>query len=59
MDSIKIRKAGAIATFILTMAIIAAHQIEHEMVDWIAAYYEKEDIITPQAFMSKLDELTK
>ena len=41
------------------MAIIAAHQIEQEMVDWIAAYYEKEDIITPQAFMSKLDELTK
>lgn len=42
----------------LTMAIIAAHQIEEEMCDWAIDYYKKESTITPQAFMSKLNELT-
>lgn len=42
----------------LTLAIIAAHQIEEEMCDWAIAYYKKEGTITAQAFMSKLDELT-
>jgi hypothetical protein len=42
----------------LTLAIIAAHQIEEEMCDWAIAYYKKEGTITTQTFMSKLDELT-
>ena len=42
----------------LTLAIIAAHQIEEEMCDWAIAYYKKEGTITTRAFMSKLDELT-
>lgn len=42
----------------LTLAIIAAHQIEEEMCDWAITYYKKEGTITTQAFMSKLDELT-
>lgn len=42
----------------LTLAIIEAHQIEAEMCDWAITYYKKEDTITAQAFMSKLDELT-
>ena len=40
------------------LAIIVAHQIQEEMVAWIARFYGKEDTITAQAFMSKLDELT-
>ena len=40
------------------LAIIVAHQIQEEMVAWIATYHGKEDTITAQAFMSKLDELT-
>lgn len=42
----------------LTMAIITAYQIEQEMVDWVATYYGKEDTMTTQAFMSKLNALT-
>lgn len=42
----------------LTMAIIAAHQIEETICDWAIAYYEKEGTITTQAFMSKLNALT-
>ena len=42
----------------LTMAIIASHQIEEEICDWAITYYEKEDTLTTQAFMSKLNELT-
>lgn len=40
------------------LAIIVAHQIQEEMVAWIATFYKKEGTITTQAFMSKLDELT-
>jgi hypothetical protein len=40
------------------LAIIVAHQIQEEMVAWIATFYGKEDTMTAQAFMSKLDELT-
>jgi hypothetical protein len=42
----------------LTMAIIAAYQIEEEMVAWIATYYGKEDSLTTQEFMSRLNALT-
>ena len=42
----------------LTMAIIVAYQIEEEMVRWIASYKGKEDALTAQAFMSKLNKLT-
>ena len=42
----------------LTMAIIAAYQIEEIMCDWAIAYYKKEGTMTSQAFMSKLNELT-
>ena len=42
----------------LTMAIIVAYQIEEEMLRWIASYKGKEDALTAQAFMSKLNELT-
>ena len=42
----------------LTMAIIAAYQIEEEMVSWVASYRGREDDLTHQAFMSKLNELT-
>ena len=42
----------------LSLALIRAHQIHKEMILWIATYHGKEDTITAQAFMSKLDELT-
>lgn len=42
----------------LTMAIIVAYQIEEEMVRWIASYKGKENTLTAQAFMSKLNKLT-
>ena len=42
----------------LTMAIIAAHKIEEEMILWVATFHGKEDTMTTQAFMSKLNELT-
>lgn len=42
----------------LSLALIRAHQIHEEMILWIATYHGKEDTITAQAFMSKLDELT-
>ena len=40
------------------LAIIVAHQIQKEMVAWIATFYGKEDTMTTQAIMSKLDEQT-
>ncbi len=40
------------------LAIIRAHQIQEEMAFWAASYYGKEDTLTIQAFMSKLNELT-
>ena len=43
----------------LTLAIIAAHQIEEEMCDWAINYYKKEGTITAQIFTSKLNELTE
>ena len=42
----------------LSLALIRAHQIHEEMILWIPTYHGKEDTITAQAFMSKLDELT-
>ena len=40
------------------MAKITAYHLQETMVDWVVDYYGKEDTITTQAFMSKLDELT-
>lgn len=37
----------------LTLAIIAAHQIEEEMCDWAIAYYKKEGTITPPGLYVK------
>lgn len=42
----------------LSLALIRAHQIHEEMILWIATCHGKEDTITAQAFMSKLDEQT-
>lgn len=42
----------------LTMAIITAYHLQQTMIDWAVDYYEKEDTLTAQAFMSKLSELT-
>ena len=41
-----------------TMAKITAYHLQETMVDWVVDYYGKEDTITTQAFMSKLEELT-
>ena len=41
------------------MVIIAVCEVEEEMADFVASYYGKEDTFTIQAFMSKLDEVTK
>ena len=41
-----------------TMAIIRAFHIEQEMINWVATFSGKEDTLTTQAFMSKLNELT-
>ena len=40
------------------MAIIRAFHIEQEMINWVATFSGKEDMLTTQAFMSKLNELT-
>ena len=42
----------------LTMAIITAHHLQQTMIDWIATFQGKEDTMTAQIFMSKLNELT-
>ena len=42
----------------LTMAIIKAHHIQNEILEWFVTYYEKEGTMTVQTFMSKLKELT-
>lgn len=42
----------------LYMAIIRAHGIESEMVNWLAQFYGKSDSLTIEAFVSKLNELT-
>ena len=43
---------------IFCLALIRAHHLHEEMVRWIASYKGKEDALTAQAFMSKLNELT-
>lgn len=43
---------------IFCLALIRAHHLHEEMVWWIASYKGKEDALTVQAFMSKLNELT-
>ena len=42
----------------LSLAIIRAHHLHEEMIEWIASYKGKEDTLTAQAFMSKIRELT-
>lgn len=42
----------------LSLAIIRAHHLHEEMIEWIASYKGKEDTLTAQAFMSKLKKLT-
>lgn len=42
----------------LSLAIIRACHLHEEMLRWIASYKGKEDALTTQAFMSKLNELT-
>ena len=43
---------------IFCLALIRAHHLHKEMARWIASYKGKEDALTAQAFMSKLNELT-
>lgn len=43
---------------VFSMALIRAHHLHEEMIEWIASYKGKEDTLTAQAFMSKLNELT-
>lgn len=43
---------------IFCLAEIRAHHLHEEMVRWIASYKGKENALTAQAFMSKLNELT-
>ena len=40
------------------MAIITAYHLQERLMDWIATFSGKEDTLTIQAFMSKLNELT-
>ena len=43
----------------LSLALIRAHHLHEEMVDWIAHYKGRADDLTLQAFMLKLNELTE
>ena len=43
---------------IFCLALIRAHHLHEEMVRWIVSYKGKEDTLTAQAFMSKLNKLT-
>jgi hypothetical protein len=43
---------------VFSMALIRAHHLHEEMIEWIASYKGKEDALTAQAFMSKLNALT-
>lgn len=43
----------------LSLAIIRAHHLHEEMIEWIASYKGKEDTLTAQAFMSKLGRLSE
>lgn len=43
---------------IFCLAEIRAHHLHEEMVRWIASYKGKDDALTAQAIMSKLNELT-
>ena len=43
---------------IFCLALIRAYHLHEEMVRWIVSYKGKEDTLTAQAFMSKLNKLT-
>lgn len=42
----------------LSLALIRAHHLHKELARWIVSYKGKEDALTAQAFMSKLNKLT-
>ena len=42
---------------IFTLALIRAHNLHEEMVRWIVSYKGKEDTMTAQSFISKLNSL--
>lgn len=42
----------------LSLAMIRAHHIQEDMVSWVATFQGKEEALTAQIFMSKLNELT-
>ena len=44
---------------VFSMALIRAHHLHKEMIEWIASYKGKEDTLTAQAFMSKLGRLSE
>lgn len=44
-------------TQMIALAIIRAGSLHQEMVNWVATFSGKEDMLTIQAFMSKLHEL--
>lgn len=53
MNSLGISKVR----MMFTLALIRAHNLHEEMVRWIASYKGKEDTMTAQAFISKLNSL--
>lgn len=48
-----------IITQMIALAIIRAGNLHQEMVNWVATFSGKEDMLTVQSFMSKLHELTE
>ncbi len=53
MNSLGISKVR----MMFTLALIRAHNLHEEMVRWIVSYKGKEDTMTAQAFISKLNSL--
>ena len=53
MNSLGISKVR----MMFTLALIRAHNLHEEMVRWIVGYKGKEDTMTAQAFISKLNSL--
>ena len=53
MNSLGISKVR----MMFTLALIRAHNLHEEMVRWIVSYKGKEDTMTAQAFISKLNLL--
>lgn len=53
MNSLGISKVR----MMFTLALIRAHNLHEEMVRWIVSYKGKEDTMTAQTFISKLNSL--